>query len=447
MEVVSYDSLVDMRASRGIVKDYKPGLPSHHGVQPPNDYGVLFNLVERDELLWTAVDLTVDMVTHNGIDFLRRRNASKDIKGGKGDSLIEVARKRFDDELDYDSVQRNILWQLLVYGDAFMYLEVKGGKVVKLHPLETSEMVINHDEHGEVSGYTQKPNHTSNMKSWVHFGKDEIIYYRMYWVGSQVYSYTPFRSIAKVYNAKLFATDYVQHIFQNLPPKMVYFLKNASKDQRDAFVQMLIRNKMNPARDVVGTSNDSMNAQMLNYVFDSGLPAVLDMIQRRVISVLRVPPHWLGMVEGANRGIGENVVIPFETRVKRIQGIIASVNNKELMPKLGLSTLEFRFNAISLMDEKVILANAQTLKGLQLESETEDPVIRYLRDHGISLPPDTKVIDPMEGVEGVPGGRPKDAFPSRARKDKADKMEGGLDKKGVSEAGKAKLEKKQEVMA
>ena len=81
---------------------------------------------------------------------------------------------------------------------------------------------------------------------------------------------------------------------------------------------------------------------------------------------LRIPPHWLGLVKGINRGIGESVVIPYETKIKKIQHKITSQINRELMPQLGFKDLKFKFNAISLTDEKVIIEKPEVTLVLTL---------------------------------------------------------------------------------
>jgi hypothetical protein len=185
--------------------------------------------------------------------------------------------------------------------------------------------------------------------------------------------------------------------------------------------------------DIVGIGE--AEAKLLQYAFDSGLIEVLKYLRNEVLMVTRVPFHWLGMIEGANRGIGENVVIPFETRVKKIQQITASYINRELMPKLGYKNLKFKFNPISLMDEKLIFQNAQIMAGLGLTAESEHPIVLYLKEKGVKLPLDTKI---------EPKAKPIDSFPSRFRENpKVDKMTSELDRKGVSESGKEKLEEKQ----
>ncbi len=435
MNVINYDSLVDIRASKGIVKDYAPATDNQI-VQPPNDYGILLDMFRNDPVLWTAIDLTTDMVTYNGFNFTGREDKAKENK-----RLIKIANNKFRDDLDFDQVMKNTLTQLLYYGDSFLYLKTEGGKVTEIHPLETTEMLIEHDKFGEIVGYQQRPNRTNNKTLWIPFTAEEVIYFRLHWIGSRVYSYSPFESTVRGYRTKLFGNDYLEKIFTNLPPKIMYFLNGANKEQRDNFLQLLIKAKTNPRLDLVSYGMEGRGkseVELIQVAFNNGLIEVLDYLRREVLMVTRVPPHWIGMVEGTNRGIGENVIIPFETKVKKIQQVFASVVNKELMPRLGFSNLTFKFNAISLMDEKIVFENAQILKGLGLThpDKKQNPLLIYLRSKGIQLPVGTEINEEM--------AMPKDSFPSRFSKDGKGPMGNELDKKGVSEAGGEKLEMAQE---
>ena len=422
MEVTNYNELVDVRASMGIVKDYIRPVGSAQTQSPPQDYEILLDMARNDPILWTAIELTVDMVTSNGFDFFAKED---------NDKLLEDAREMFYETLDFDQVLKNLLWQFLLYGDAYMEIIKENGKITELHPLETIEMNIRFDKHGEIEKYVQIPNGTRDEKQFVNFEPDKIIHFRLHWIGSQVYSYNPFNPLIKSFNTKLFANDFLQGLFRNLHPKIIYFLKNANRQQRSDFIENIRQAKTNPAIDIVGSGEAEAN--LLQYTFDGGLLGILEYLRTEVLMITRVPKMWLGISDGANRSSAEAALIPFETRIKKIHKEIASVLNRELMESLGFKELEFKFNPISLMDEKAIFTNAQTLMGLNIQTEKVHPVITYLKNKGVQLPNDAKIEKPTE--------MPKDSFPSRQRENKlTDKITSEVERKGVSEAGGEKLE-------
>ena len=415
------------RESRGIVKDFYTNRQetSQDYKEAPYFYKSLMEMTEADPVLSTATDLTVDLATYNGYTFI-----------GENQRGIKAAIKLFNDTLDFDQVIDNVLYQLLVYGDS--YLEVRWNesktKVMELHPLETTEMRIDYDEHGEISRYWQVVA-GSAKENWVSFEKDEVIYFRLKWIGSQVYSKHPYKAVASDMTTNLYANHYLQSVFRNLPPKIIYFLKTASKEQRKQFIENLIRAKTNPQLDIIMQGEADSKLMQMN--FDEGLLGVLEWLQKRVLMVTRVPPHWVGMLQGANRGIGENVVIPYETKIKKLQQKIASQINKELMPKLNLGNIQFKWNAISLMDEKTIVEVMNYLKAQGFDSDT---IIEYAREHGIKLREGAEIEKPELPTGSAQVMQNKTAI-SRTAKDGS--MTSNINKKGVSEEGKEKLEVKQ----
>lgn len=421
--------LFEERASKGIVKEfftfYKDKSKRYKDALV--DYKTLLDMVMNDTVLFSALKLTVNLATQNGYDF-----------HGDNKRQIKEARKFFSDTLDFDQVIKNILWQLLIFGDSYLEIRWNESKtaVKEIHPLESSQMRVNFTESGEIIGYTQKID-GKDEENWPRFAIDEIIYFRRHWIGSQVYSYAPFKSLARSYSTKIFSNDYLQAIFRNMPPKIIYHLSRASKEQKEMFFQNLIKAKTNPMMDIIAQTNEgSFDARLLQVSFDNGLMEVLKHLQKEVLMITMVPPHWIGLLDGANRGIGENVVIPFETEIKELQQKVASRINKELLPKLGLAKIKFQWNPISLSDEEKIIKNAGQLKAMSLDSES---IIQYMRDKGLNLHENAKI----EEILPIHAGSPQiqqDSAPSRARKGKGDLMGNELDSKGVSAAGKEKLE-------
>lgn len=429
--------IFEERASKGFVNEVfaNQSNPTAKFKESPYTYDILLDMFEVDPVLSTACDLTVDLATYNGYTFV-----GEDIKE------VERAMKMFNEELDFDQIVDNILYQMLIYADA--YLEVRWNpsktQVMELNPRDTQDMRMNYNEHGEIKGYVEEIEAKAE-EDYVKYKPDEIIRFSLRRIGSQLYSKHPFKAISKDFSTNIYSNNYLQQIFLNLPPKLIYFLKTASEPQKKEFYQNLLRCKTNPNLDLV-MEGEGVDTKLFQVAFDSGLLGVLQWVQKRVLMITRVPPHWVGMMDGANRGIGENVVIPFETKIKKLQQKIASQINKELLPKLKLKDITFKFNSISLMDEKTIIGNMGQLDTIGFDSKT---IIDYAKEHGLKIIPDAKIekLEDEGAISKMRGGAQiqKDAAPSRQREGKSDKMTNNIDKKGVSAAGKQKLEIAQEV--
>lgn len=423
-ELIPYEDFITTRASSGVVKDFHYA-PSRGGIQdPPFDYQILTEMMEHDATLSFALDLTVDLITHNGYEF-----------EGDNDQALKKVQKKFDDVLDFDRVIDNVLYQMIALGDAYMECVKLTSDKPEIHALETTEMKLDYDQHGTIRRFIQ----VVRSNDEVVFKPEEIVYFRLKEIGSSIYSKCPFKAIERPYATKKLAENYVQSVFKNLPPKIIYFLKTANKAQRKQFRQNLIRAKSNPNIDIIA-SGEAFDAKNAQFNFDGGLSEVLKWLREEVITVTRVPIHWLpGGIAGANRGIGENVTIPYETKIRKLQQKVASQINKQFMPRLGFPKIKFKWRPISLTDEKAIVEVGQMMGAFGMDGDT---IIEYLRSKGLHLRHGAEIEkpDPM----GFGAGNPKDnaTSPSKKKADPKGKMTNNLNKKGVSEAGKKKLDSK-----
>ena len=429
----SYEEFIQTRASKSITKGYNETGDDFQ--TPPQDYEIVLDMARNDPIIATALDLTVDLVTFNGFKFVST-NESK-----PNEREIKRATNVFNNVLDFDQVIDPVLYNLLIFGDSYLELRRNGNNEIKeLFSLPTTEMKVDFDKHGTIQGYVQKPQ--NNRYGNVPFSADEVLYFKLKQIGNNVYSETPFLPIASSYTTKIFANKYLQELFRNIPPKILYALENANRAERELFMENLRRGKTDPALDLVGFGK--VDANVLKLVIDGGFLQVLKDIRNEVLTVFRIPVHWVDASTTPNRGIGESVVIPYDTKIKKIQAKVASLINKVLMPALGFSNIKFQWNPTSLTDEKSVVEIAGKLSAMNLDG---DSVLSYLRLKGIELPVDAKIEEPMEQLGDSPGLTgpqiQKDASPSRQRMDKStDKMTSNLNKSGVSEAGGKKLEEK-----
>ena len=111
------------------------------------------------------------------------------------------------------------------------------------------------------------------------------------------------------------------------------------------------------------------------------------------------------------------------------------------MPKLGFSTIEFKFNAISLMDEKTIFEVANFMKAQGFDSDT---IVDYIRQRGIDLRQGAFIQD-LSSVGGGQVIQNETAISRMDKNAKINKMGNNLDKKGVSADSAEKMDKQKVV--
>lgn len=448
--------LIQIRESMGLVKDVYDPLSSVK--QPLSEYRTMLDLIHRDTTIATAYDIIVDFATYRGFDFT-----------GSDKSQRDNYRKLFD-SLNFRQVSTNLIYSLLYYGDAFLELRKSNSTTPnELWVLETTEMRIKYDKHGKVEGYVQRPFNMSGMNEkdiiekertqGIFFNPDEVIHFRMKWIGSQVYSYNPNEPLSTVASTKLYAGNYLMNIFINMPPRYVAHLSGISLKDYETAKREFQSAKTNYKRTIAfSRSSDpqsKLSIQKIDPPYDKELMEIMKWLNNEILKVTRVPRSWLEESGTENRGVTESEQRPFDVRVQAIhRNIIEPPINRYLIPALnqhkevnqyqnpkttqrisepgtGKAPPVFRFNEISRKGEKEILQNVGLLRDMGLKPEA---LVNYLDERGI-LGLDPTDFDEMQLRKNM------ELNTSRQRMDKgvAD-MTQNRNEAGVSEQSAAKME-------
>lgn len=407
--------LFNIRASRGLpIREQNTTSLSEDGVMPEVDLKLFKEMMINDPIISTCVDAFVDVTMMAGYDFYSKREKTKQAK-----SISQRAWEIFKFDLNFDEVGDNLVRNLLIYGLGYMEpRSTKSGKPKELFMLESTEMAIKYDKHGKLLGFQQRQ---GNEK--IDFKANEVIYFKLKPLGSRVFGLYPLEPVAREYASYTFASSYLQGIFKNMPPRLMYTLKNANSTQRKTFIQNLQIIKQNQKADLVALG-EAEGKQILEDL-DAGLTDILKYLRQQVYAITRVPPMWTGILEDAgNRGNSEAQIFAFETAVRKVQRVIENGVNRELLPKLGLSNLVFKFNPFSLKDEKAIIENAEKMRAMGVKKEK---IAEFLSMRGIYIE--------AEDIEDQTQQLGKDIISmKRPRMDKKmDNMTNNTNQKGVSE--------------
>jgi len=442
--------LIQTRESMGLVKGiYDPTTSIH---EPPNAYNTMLELIHRDPTLATAFSIVVDFVTVRGFDFI----------GGTRPERDKLRNKFLD--LQFQEKSRNLVYTLLYYGDAFLELRNNNSNIItpdELWVLETTEMRIAHDIHGEIEGYVQRQFDMTGLEEdeirklegtpeepnqGVFFPPEKVIHFRLKTIGSQVYSYNPLEPIAQVAATKLHAGSYLMNIFRNMPPRYVAHLAGISKKDHVEAKREFQSTKTNYSKTIAfSRSSDpasKLQMQKVDAPYDKELIEIIEWLNSEMLKVTRVPRTWVEKAGTENRGIGENINQPFEVYIQSIhRSILEPIINRRLVPavlgkedtkdkKGDKQKVSIRYNEVTRKGEKEILMNAGLLRDMGLKQEA---LVKYLDKNGILG------LDP-EDFEEEQVAKNIDLNPSRARENKStDKMADKLDSTGVSKNGAKKM--------
>ena len=437
--------LLEVRESMGLVKDiYDPFVSVR---QPLSEYRTMLDLIHRDPTLATAFDIIVDFATYRGFDFTGGTKSKRD-----------DLRQEFED-LNFKQVMPNLMYSLLYYGDAFLELRRNNSITPnELWVLETTEMRIIYDIHGKVRGYVQRPFNITGLteeqilelegtpekpNQGIFFGSDNVIHFRMKWIGSQVYSYNPNEPISTVASTKLYAGNYLMNIFINMPPRYVAHLAGISIKDYETAKREFISTKTNYKKTIAfsrsSDPNSKLNIQKIDPPYDKDLIEIMKYLSGELLKITRVPRVWIEETGVENRGIGESLNLPFEVRIAAIhRNVLEPPINQKLLKALGHykkpaggeSYTYFRYNEISRKGENEILMNTGLLRDMGLKP---DALVRYLDERGI-LGLDPNDFDEMQFRKNL------ELNLSRQRMDKGvDSMTQDRNEAGVSDESAIKM--------
>ena len=418
--------------------------------QPLSEYRTFLDLVHRSDTLASCYDIMVEFSTYRGFDFIRGDRAKRD-----------KLRFLFEHTLNFKQVLPNILYTLVYYGDCFLELRKKESSTPnELWVLETTEMRIRYDNHGLVEGYVQRPFSLTGLtdeeilekegtpeepNQGIFFEPDEVIHFRMKWIGSQVYSYNPNEPISQIASTGLYAGNYLMNIFLNMPPRYVAHLAGVSLTDYNNAKRDFQSAKTNYKKTIAFTRSSDPNSKLtLNKVeapFDAELINIMKWIDEKLVRITRVPKTWVVGSDSENRGVGESIQLPFEVHVHYVHGNVIEPNiNRILLPALGYEVTEgnfkespqFKFNEISRKGEMEILQNVGLLRDMGLKPEA---LVSYLDERGILG------LD-EDDFEKIQFQKNKELNPSRQRMNPAtDSMTQNRDESGVSQSKDVKRKK------
>lgn len=386
---------IQVRESMGLVKDiYDPAVAVR---QPLSAYQTMLDLIHSDTTLATAYDIVVDFATYRGYDFT----------GGSKTNRDEL-RDTFND-LNFRQVSPNLLYSMCYYGDGFLELRKNNSRIPnELWVLETTEMRIIYDIHGKVEGYVQRPFTLQGLtepqilklegkiekpNKGIFFKPEDVLHFRMKWIGSQVYSYNPNEPISTPASTKLYAGNYLMNIFLNMPPRYVAHLAGINKSDYKLAKQEFRSTKTNYKKTIAfSRSNDpqsKLQIQKIDAPYDRELIEIIKWLNNEILKVTRVPRSWVEESGVENRGVTEAEQRPFDVRIQAIHhNILEPTINRGLLRALGHSKKPkgssektvFRFNEISRKGETEILQNAGLLRDMGLKPKA---LTKYLDERGI----------------------------------------------------------------
>jgi len=388
MNIISKDELIT-EASRGFIKDWYGSQTTNDVLNKP-DFDTAINVFRSEPVLNSAVKAISDEMLKSGFMI---ETENKTLKKTIERELVKKYR--------FNRVLRKLIYNLVIYGNAFVEIVYANNIPEEMYVLETTEMEIISDEHGEVMAYRQK-HHEKN----VTFTTDECVHITFDNITTSPWGEVDVKGLYKTIAAKQFLETFIRQLFQFNKFRDAWTLGGANDVQVKHFVENLLKGRDFPDRELIIEGDEAKKIPGRGFEDLNRLVDLLDYYRQQILTHLRVPPIIAGIPDNSNRSNSEvQARRSFYTRIKALEDAIAEDITAELFPKLGWGNATFRFAPLDKRIEKDDMEIAMAMKSLGIDDES---LLQYLRDMGLQLRPEAKIEIKESFTNPFPPSRKKE---------------------------------------
>ena len=398
------------KASAGIVKNAFYAEISRQQAEPsPTALNIPLDLYQNDPVVQAAITTRADAMLANGYTI----DGSKSAKKAAETKLDEMG-------FGYQFLEKIILNGLLYEHVFIEIVRNVAGTAKELHVLETTQMEIKHDIHGEITGFTQLAE--TGVK--VDFPVDNISYIKFNSITSAVWGEVGIKSLYRTSTTKNFVEKFLNSLASTNAWRQVFKTKSMNADDIGSFMSYLRAAQDDPTMPLVmqvPTAEEGDNKfEILRDANDlKEFLGLLDYLRTQMLMELKVPPIMIGLPDGSNRSNSDTQMKAFHIANEGFRRKLTDNFNKALFEKLGITNITFSWNPIDKRSEKEDVEMAEKL--INMGADT-DMVEEFLRSTGLELPEGKlfKDPEPIQGVIGGPLKKSENLFPSRKRKDEGE---------------------------
>ena len=383
--------------SRGITRDsLYSGLYTRweSGTSPEDSLDTLLYMFQNDPEINTAVTVRVNAILSSGFTIETKSQSTQQ------KALSKLKKLGFNKKLI-----RKILYNLILYEHCFIEIYKENDVPKDLNVLETTDMEIVHDEHGNIKEYVQ----VASSGDIVHFPKDDIIYIKMSDITSSVWGVPRLKTLYKSVSIKGYIEQFLLSLSSRFSWRNYIRFSNMSDDEIKDSLGYLNHISEDPNQPFVlkAKDGDFSTEPMRDPKEVEYFLGLLNYLRQQIFMLLRVPPIVVGLPDNSNRSNSDAQIKSFNIDNQSVRDIVQESFNDELFPKLGLSYAKFSWNPIDKRNEKDDVEIAERLINM---GANKDRVEEFLRNTGLELPKGKLFTN------DVPVKKSEDMFPSRQRK-------------------------------
>jgi|TARA_R100000501_G_C2622000_1_gene115258 hypothetical protein len=368
MEIVYTDEILE-RASRGYIDGY------YSSKEPTTDkpsLDTVLRVFRSEPTVVSAIRAISDEIIKNGY-LIKTENKQ----------LKKIIEKDLLKKYRFKRILRRLVYNLLIYGNVFVEVVYKDNQPAELHLLETTDMEIISNEHGEVLGYKQE--HDGKI---VNFTTEECVHLSLNNITSALWGEVDMKVLYQTISLKQFLEKFLINLFRYNKFRDAWKIESADEVQIKNFINDLKLARDQPDKELVVEGEITKIAGREINDLDK-LVELLNYTRQQILTLLRVPPIIAGIPDNSNRSNSEvQARKAFDGRVKSIQDVISDELSWELFPKLGWENADIEFGPIDKRAEKDDIEIIKALKEIGIDDDT---LLKYIKQVGIQLPEGAKI--------------------------------------------------------
>lgn len=346
-----------------------------------------------------SIDVTARTVTAGGLQVV----STQDIPEGETPAdPPEVTRlKRLlrfvNPREDMVQLLRNVVTDLLLFGDAYVEIVTLLGEPVALYGLDATTMTVVSDQHGEVTGYVQS---VDGVRS-ANFKPDQVIHISLDAPRGGLYGVGPAQKALLPATAWLFTMATIKECFRRGdPPRVHVDLAHYSDTDVQRWREQYQVYNLGPK--AVGTPVITTGGGHVGVLDPRKVTDYLDaarQLRDEIIAEFGVPPSKVGVIETGNLGGGTgeaqdktfrvNTIIPISNLV------LEKFNFHLVQVGFGIEDYQLQIPEIDMRDSKTV----EEIRDLRLRNGSY--TLNRYRDE-IGEPPvaggDDAVIQDRQGI-------------------------------------------------
>ena len=333
------------------------------------------------------------------------------VKGGYilagEDKKVEKAQKKLK-ELKFRKKLKRITFDALVCKHSFIEHEKNvNGETIAINILDPAYTYPYMDKRGKVLAFYHIPSEVGGATSTqdntvydpstrrspdvssdaVKWELDEISHVYVDEISPYFWGYTDVESMQDILLLKKKLVKHLRRLLDQDWFRPHFHGKSVGADDVDAFLEMITLSMSNPDLPITTIGDEDMEAK--RFMDESVFLPIIEMLRElrnKILTLIRVPPIIAGTVDNSNRSNSDvQAYFSFNNRVKAIQEDIEDDINDDLLPKLGIEDVEFRFPEVN---DRDLMEHLDMAVKMIMQGAKKEVINDWLIDKGYDVPKD-----------------------------------------------------------